>query len=378
MNFKKVEPMDICTVTRRQLFVNVGALLVATQLPRVALGASPDRADSGIRLQPLPGRIYKTRDAGNERTESWVFWLLVETNSPRRLKIQTADLTMLNGARPLRTTHLEGEGVQALTITPPFKPKLLDGSPSAVPIFWPQAVRVRCTESAASKIDGMRIELGMIDIGSEGTGDKLVSATLNIPVEEFAQKTNLIYPFKGRGIVTNAGVTNGGHRNRSGQFAIDVVGLDEHYGVYLTGDGRKSTDYAGWRRVLIAPAAGVVVRARADRPDQPDPENSDPKFFAPEFPNGGDPGNHLVIDHGNGEFSMLAHLQAGSVLVKVGDRVAQGQPLGKLGSSGDTETPHLHYQLQSGRDHEWSDGLPCKFSNITESSLTRGTYFHAK
>ena len=127
----------------------------------------------------------------------------------------------------------------------------------------------------------------------------------------------------------------------------------------------------------MAPAAGTLVRARSDRPDQPDPGKSDPKYFAPEYPDGGDPGNHVVIDHGNGEFSMLAHFQAESVVASVGDRVQQGQTLGKLGSSGDTVTPHVHYQLQSGADHAWADGLPCGFSNIEITPLVRGTFFDA-
>jgi len=75
---------------------------------------------------------------------------------------------------------------------------------------------------------------------------------------------------------------------------------------------------------------------------------------------------------------MIAHFQAKSVLAKVGDRVRRGQVLGRLGSSGDTVTPHVHYQLQSGPDHEWSDGLPCEFSNIGPTILVRGTYFDAR
>ncbi len=255
---------------------------------------------------------------------------------------------------------------------PPFPPRLLDGKPSPTPIFWPQAIRIRTTEPQAAKIDGMRVELTLDE------GGKQVFAAVDLPVASYVQKTSLIYPFKGKGIFTNAGVTNGGHRNRSGQFALDGVGLDDRYAVYVDGDGSKSTDYAGWGRTILAPAAGVVVEVRADRPDQPDPENSDPQFFAPEYPNGGDPGNHVVIDHGNGEFSLLAHFQAGSVLVKLGDHVAQGQPLGKLGSSGDTNTPHLHYQLHSGPDIVWSDGLPSTFSNVDEPVLVRGVYFDAK
>jgi murein DD-endopeptidase MepM/ murein hydrolase activator NlpD len=75
---------------------------------------------------------------------------------------------------------------------------------------------------------------------------------------------------------------------------------------------------------------------------------------------------------------MMAHFQAGSMLVKVRDRVKQGQVLGKLGQSGDTNTPHLHYQLQAGPDWAYSDGLPCRFANVDQAILDRGTYFEAK
>lgn len=327
---------------------------------------------SGIRLQPLQAHIYKTRDPGGERTESWIFWLLVETTAERDVTVRAAKIQLRSGPAIIRTTSYDADGVKALTIVPPFPPRLLDGKSSPTPIFWPQAIRIRTTETQAAKVDGMHVELSL------GEGDKLVQVAIDLPVETYEQKTSLIYPFKGKGIFTNAGVTNGGHRNRSGQFALDGVGLDDRYAVHVAGDGGKSTDYADWGRTIIAPAGGVVVEVRSDRPDQPDPENSDPKYFAPEYPNGGDPGNHVVIDHGNGEFSLLAHFQAGSVLVKLGDHVIQGQPLGKLGSSGDTNTPHLHYQLQSGPDIVWSDGLPATFGNIDEPVLVRGVYFDAK
>jgi hypothetical protein len=355
--------------TRRRLMIATGTLLVATQLPRVARGAAPD---SGIRLQPWPTRIYKTRDAGNERTESWVLWLFVETSTPRDLQVRSASIELLSGKDVVRVTRYDEGGVKALTIVPPLKPRLPDGRAPAVPIYWPQAVRIRCSEAATAGVDSMRVELALVESG------KPVLAEATLSVEIYAQKTALIYPFKGKGIITNAGVTNGGHKNRSGQFATDGVGLDDRYAAYVAGSGTKSEDYAGWGRPLIAPASGTVVRARSDRPDQPDPEKSDPHFYAPEYPNGGDPGNHVVIDHGNGEFSMIAHFQAKSMTVKTGDRVQQGQVIGKLGSSGDTVTPHVHYQLQSGPDHEWSDGLPYAFGNIEPKILVRGTYFDAK
>ena len=135
--------------------------------------------------------------------------------------------------------------------------------------------------------------------------------------------------------------------------------------------------YTGWGRELVAPAAGTVVRVRGDRPDQPLPNRSDPAFYAPEFAGGGDTGNHVVIDHGNGEFSLVAHMMAGSVLVAHGETVQQGQPIGRLGNSGDTTGPHVHYQLQSGPDWTSADALPCSFINLSVDHLVRGSFFHA-
>jgi len=202
--------------------------------------------------------------------------------------------------------------------------------------------------------------------------------TATVPVGIYTQHTSLVYPFRGNGIVMQAGVTNGGHRNPSGHYAVDGLGLDENWSVSAPGEANRNEDYRGWGRTLIVPADGVVVRAVWERPDQPAAGVSDPHYYADGFPDGGDPGNHLVIDHGDGEFSMIAHFQAGSMLVRPGAKVRQGQPIGKLGNSGDTTGPHVHYQLQAGPDWEASDALPYKFSNISAFPLVRGTFFEAK
>ena len=75
-------------------------------------------------------------------------------------------------------------------------------------------------------------------------------------------------------------------------------------------------------------------------------------------------GNYVVIDHGNGEFSLLAHMRRGSVTVRRGDRVRQGQPVGRVGFSGSVYTIHTHYQLQRGPEYE-AEGLPSVFRRVT-------------
>lgn len=53
-------------------------------------------------------------------------------------------------------------------------------------------------------------------------------------------------------------------------------------------------------------------------------------------------GNGVVIEHGGGWETQYCHLANGSVVVKVGDTVTTGQPIARVGLSGNTEYPHLH------------------------------------
>jgi murein DD-endopeptidase MepM/ murein hydrolase activator NlpD len=55
-------------------------------------------------------------------------------------------------------------------------------------------------------------------------------------------------------------------------------------------------------------------------------------------------GNLVIIDHGNGFVSYYAHLYG--FYVDVGDRVAQGQPLGAMGNTGLSTGPHLHFEIR--------------------------------
>lgn len=53
----------------------------------------------------------------------------------------------------------------------------------------------------------------------------------------------------------------------------------------------------------------------------------------------------MLIDHGDGEFSVYAHLKPGSIPVKVGQAVRSGEVVGRLGSSPNSTEPHLHFQV---------------------------------
>ncbi|MGA9801716.1 MAG: M23 family metallopeptidase [Terriglobales bacterium] len=68
-----------------------------------------------------------------------------------------------------------------------------------------------------------------------------------------------------------------------------------------------------------------------------------------------------MIDHQNGEYSLLVHMKLGSVIVKRGDHVELGQPIGRIGFSGDSIFPHLHHSLMDGPEVFKAWGLPAYF-----------------
>lgn len=54
-----------------------------------------------------------------------------------------------------------------------------------------------------------------------------------------------------------------------------------------------------------------------------------------------------MIDIGGDRHLMMGHLRQGSITVRVGDRVSEGQPIARVGNSGHSSAPHLHIQAQS-------------------------------
>jgi murein DD-endopeptidase MepM/ murein hydrolase activator NlpD len=55
-------------------------------------------------------------------------------------------------------------------------------------------------------------------------------------------------------------------------------------------------------------------------------------------------GNMIEVDHGNGLSTRYGHLSA--IDVKVGQHVAPGQTIGRIGSTGRSTGPHLHYETR--------------------------------
>lgn len=179
--------------------------------------------------------------------------------------------------------------------------------------------------------------------------------------EAYETRTPLRLPFDGEWAVIWGGRTveqNYHAATVDQRFAYDLVVIRD--GRRHRGDPTDNASYHCWGVPVVAPAAGRVVVARdgiADnRPGEVNP--SEPA------------GNHVVLDHGNGEFSFLAHFREGSVKVAVGDVVEAGTVLGECGNSGNSSEPHLHYHLQSTPTLGEGEGLPAQFRDYMADGVT--------
>ena len=140
------------------------------------------------------------------------------------------------------------------------------------------------------------------------------------------------------------------------RFALDLLQRGKNNSSAAT-NGVKNDDYFAWNQPVIAPADGVVVVADDGVADnQPN-----------RAPGGNLYGNLIVIDHGTEEFTLLGHLKNGSLLVKPGDRVTQGQRLARVGNSGMSTEPHLHFQLMDTADWQTAHGLPLQLVDFVRN-----------
>ena len=128
----------------------------------------------------------------------------------------------------------------------------------------------------------------------------------------------------------------------------------------------RARDLYGWGRPISSPVGGEVVTAVdgiRDR-DRLNPIVDVPAsmLVRPARAKGNLAalaGNHVIVAF-EGVFAVLAHLQRGSVRVKEGDTVSEGDPLGVVGNAGNTLAPHLHFHVMDGLDFAKANVLPFK------------------
>ena len=153
--------------------------------------------------------------------------------------------------------------------------------------------------------------------------------------------------------VTINGVTTVDQR-----FAQDWFYIDPVTGQVANGGVNVTQNYLGYGKELLAVADGTVVDIRDNLPDNG-------IYKVPPFSFATGPGNNVVIDIGNNKYACYVHTIPGSIRVKKGDTVKEGQVIALLGNSGQSDIPHLHFEVVTGKPAIiGSEGYPFVFRSF--------------
>lgn len=304
---------------------------------------------------------------------TWLFHLVMTSKHPRPLAIDSAGFSFTQAGTPLwtqtwshaylqRMEWLEG----AFDMTAEYYlTRVLHGSEVAIgpdlqagaTISW---VRIPLAAHWFADADTLLVVLHFKDGESV-----LPPVRYSIPVTRYRQKTTLRLPVNGIWAANAGNDLSTGHRrtglNGLTNYAWDFVKLGPDGRPYRT-DGKTPQDYYTFREPALAAADGVVVHVRDNIPEfgvgeapPADLLREDGDAFA---------GNLVVLDHGNGEFSLTSHLLEGTVAVKIGEKVTAGQRLGLIGNSGYSGVPHVHFNLMDSGSWLEANGLPSLFSDF--------------
>jgi len=220
--------------------------------------------------------------------------------------------------------------------------------------------------------DKIRIRVNATHIGQP------IESIIELSVSEYKQKNDYCFPLEGTCYVSSGADLYSEHRWVNLQeFGYDLVRLSGDGGMY-SGSGLHVEDYYGYGSEVMASASGVVMKAFDEVSNSvdrlPREGESNEEYFGRLLSTSsemliGDPyrgtGNYVLIKHSGGEFSVYGHLKPGSVCVKEGDHVKQGDLIGHLGHSGNSPFPHLHFHVSDGKDFMYARSLPVQFSNIS-------------
>lgn len=161
-------------------------------------------------------------------------------------------------------------------------------------------------EIEAFEEDKRQIQAELKKIAEEEAKRNKNNTSNNITTKPSA--SGYIFPVRG---LSKANINNKNYPSYVGHTGVDV-------NIGVTG------------KDVVAVKAGTVVISTA--------RISGGKYFSY--------GEYVVISHGDGTMTLYGHMLANSRKVSVGDKVAQGQTIGTVGSTGNSSGTHLHFEVR--------------------------------
>jgi len=202
--------------------------------------------------------------------------------------------------------------------------------------------------------------------------DNEIKVNTVISPKKYEQKEIFKFPLKGKIFVYDAHDLYAHHRRFDYEFApIKEIGLSANFMRYaydfiildnsnnqFKNEGKKDEDYFGFGATVYSIAQGKVIYASNTHKD-------DKQFDIPGIAK--NPlelyGNCIAVQHADNSVSIYAHLKQNSIKVKKGDTVQSQQEIGKIGVSGSSFLPHLHFEIRTNILAN-AEGIPSYFSNI--------------
>ena len=360
---------------KRSVRIGMFALLIASGLcvlpagvvARISPPDGPPGETTAIQVTaPGPPRYVFGSD-GREHVD----YDLVITNA------FTAEVTLksLTVTEPGRTLlELTGEALVSHTH------QIIAGQPSAriaasstvvtlVDVVLPRSARRTVPERLSNQID-YTIPPGVL------FREVIGSTTVHGPVLQTTRRAPVLIasPLRGSGWAALQGCCADPtlpHRNSvlsaNGTYVtpemFDIDWTQEVNRSFHRGDGKQLSDWPSFGAPIYAVANGTVVSTITDRPEVPpfatsagNPTVKTPKDFG---------GNEVVERIGPGVYAAYEHLQTGSVMVTPGQQLRTGEPIARLGNTGNTTSPHLHFGIHDGPDLLTSNSLPFEIDHFT-------------
>ena len=125
------------------------------------------------------------------------------------------------------------------------------------------------------------------------------------------------------------------------------------------GDGKKLEQHYAFGEEVFAVADGTVVSIQDGK------QETTPNFLMKPKTKDDYGGNHVILEIAPNVFALYLHLHPGSLTVKVGDVVKAGAPLAKIGNTGPSLGPHLHFSISDKPDFSVGRSLPFVFDSFT-------------
>ncbi len=205
------------------------------------------------------------------------------------------------------------------------------------------------------------------------------SPTISFVLSELARPVVVEFPLRGEGwVAVNSPadrIPSHGTNMLGQRYAYDFLMIDQREGSHYHPASWLRTLLVGvptrecyaWGAPVHLPFDGVIIRAVdgfSERPRiHPVREAAVALRNALTFSPARLPsilGNHVIARGGN-VFAGFAHLAPGSVSVSEGQTVRSGEVIGRVGHTGNSTTPHLHFQLMDSADPTVARAVPCAF-----------------